>query len=108
MKKFWPLLLLLLPYQPIHAQEVKHAPTVEQCRADQKLWLNEVEHASVSTSFPDLVAQEAEMIKCESVDPDFDLHRINIYGNTETEIIALKSTRLAHFLSRHPEIFRHS
>ena len=26
------------PLQLIHSQEVKHAPTVEQCRADQRLF----------------------------------------------------------------------
>ena len=39
MNKLW-LLLVGTPPQLIHAQEVKHAPTVEQCRADQKLWLS--------------------------------------------------------------------
>jgi hypothetical protein len=42
MKKLWMLLAIAVPLQFIHAQEVKHAPTVEQCRADQKLWLFEV------------------------------------------------------------------
>ena len=40
MNKLWLLLVMLTPLQLIHAQEVKHAPTVEQCRADQKLWLS--------------------------------------------------------------------
>ena len=29
MNKLWLLFLLVIPYQAIHAQEVKHAPTVE-------------------------------------------------------------------------------
>ena len=33
---------MVTPLQLIHAQQVKHAPTVEQCRADQKLWLSMV------------------------------------------------------------------
>jgi hypothetical protein len=39
MDKLWPLLVLVIPFQSIHAQEVKHAPMVEQCRADRNLWL---------------------------------------------------------------------
>ena len=42
MNKLWLLLVMGTPLQLIHAQEVKHAPTVEQCRADQKLWLSMV------------------------------------------------------------------
>jgi hypothetical protein len=40
MKKLWLLLAIAVPLQFIHAQEVKHAPTVEQCRADEKLWMS--------------------------------------------------------------------
>lgn len=36
------IMVMVTPLQLIHAQEVKHAPTVEQCRADQKLWLSMV------------------------------------------------------------------
>jgi hypothetical protein len=42
MKKLWLLLLMVTPLQLIHAQEVKHAPTVAQCRADQKLWFSKL------------------------------------------------------------------
>lgn len=52
MKQLWLLLAMAVPLQFIHAQ-VEHAPTVEQCRAGQKLWLSK-EH------------------NCEKVDPNFD------------------------------------
>ena len=42
MNKLWLLLVMVIPLQLIHAREVKHALTVEQCRADQKLWLSMV------------------------------------------------------------------
>lgn len=42
MNKLWLLLVMVTPPQLIHAQEVKHATTVEQCRADRKLWLSMV------------------------------------------------------------------
>ena len=42
MNKLWLLLMMVTPFQLIHAQEVKQAPTVEQCRNDQKLWLSMV------------------------------------------------------------------
>ena len=42
MNKLWLLLVMVIPFQLIDAQEVKQAPTVEQCRADQKLWLSMV------------------------------------------------------------------
>ena len=43
MKTLWLLLAIAVPLQLIHAQEVKYAPTVEQCRADQRLWLSKLE-----------------------------------------------------------------
>jgi hypothetical protein len=33
------------------AQEIKHAPTIDQCRADQKLWLSYVEDESTVVSY---------------------------------------------------------
>jgi hypothetical protein len=47
MKKLWLLLAIALPVQPIHAQEVKHAPTVEQRRADQRLWRSKLDQAPI-------------------------------------------------------------
>jgi hypothetical protein len=38
MRKLWLLLVMAVPLQSIHAQKVHHAPTVGQCRADQRLW----------------------------------------------------------------------
>jgi hypothetical protein len=40
MKKLWLLLLMVTPLQLVYSQEVHHAPTVDQCRADQELWLS--------------------------------------------------------------------
>jgi hypothetical protein len=35
--------VFLISVTAISSQEVKHAPTVEQCRADQRLWLSKLE-----------------------------------------------------------------
>ena len=39
--------------------------------------MNEVEQTNVSSSFLDLQAQERELIKCASVDPNFDVRKID-------------------------------
>jgi hypothetical protein len=52
MKKLWALILIVISLHPIYSQEVKHAPTVEQCRADQKLWFSKISD--------DAKAEEAE------------------------------------------------
>ena len=61
MKNFWPLLLLLIPDQLIRAQQVQHAPTIEQCHADQRLWLSKLEEpndaGTVNVSFGELQGQ---------------------------------------------------
>jgi hypothetical protein len=38
MKKLWLLLAIAAPLQLIHSQEVKHASSVEQCRAEAAVW----------------------------------------------------------------------
>jgi hypothetical protein len=70
MKKLWMLLAIAVPLQFIHAQEVKHAPTVEQCRADQKLWLSKLEQAPRSSGvanigYRDLGDWATELQVCE-------------------------------------------
>lgn len=43
MKTIWLVILGFISFNSIGAQEVQHAPTVEQCRANQKLWLSKLE-----------------------------------------------------------------
>src|SRR5262249_29179002 len=45
-KRFWLLVLVLVSVGIVGSQEVKHAPTVEQCRADQRLWLSKLEQVN--------------------------------------------------------------
>jgi hypothetical protein len=98
-----PLLLLVIPLHSIHAQEVKHAPTVEQCRADQRLWSSKLEQFSGqpdpiwSISFKELMKWERELIDCVQV----DLERRNEYSNTAGEIDLERAGRLMRFLHRH-------
>jgi hypothetical protein len=52
-------------------QEVEHAPTVEQCRADQRLWLSKLEDPSGTLPrYLTLGSWSREMAECRSVDPD--------------------------------------
>jgi hypothetical protein len=99
MKKLWLLLLMVTPLQLIHAQEVKHAPTVEQCRADQKLWLSKLELANDDlkhVSYNELIGWQDEMNKCAIVDPE-NGHQ---YRYTTSEILYKIATRLADFVQR--------
>ena len=63
MKTFWPMVLALIPFNSIAAQEVQHAPTVAQCRADQRLWLSRLEsQTEIDTAgFLDLAGWSKEM-----------------------------------------------
>jgi hypothetical protein len=102
MKTLWLLLLMVVPLQLVHAQEVKHAPTAEQCRADQKLWRSKLDQAPIPSgvkdvSFMELVNWYTEMKDCISVDPD---HRTD-YLVTLTSIDSTQMTRIVNFLDRH-------
>lgn len=93
------LLVSLCVCSPIlNAQEVKHAPTVEQCRADQRLWLSKLEEpALANVGYYELNGWVMEMSDCETVDPDFSLRYLNTQSETQSE----KLDRVADFLRRH-------
>ena len=99
MKTLW-LAALVIPAQLIHAQEVKHAPpTVAQCQADQRLWIDKLERPNlgVDVSYPELNGWTTEMLNCEPVDP---ANRM-LYYNTASESRANQAMRLENYLLRH-------
>ena len=92
------LLMLSLPFAGrAHAQEVKHAPTVEQCRADQRLWSDKLENSSSLPDYKTLMGWFHEMMECKAVDPE---NRRDYYMVC-SEIDAAEVVRLEKFLVRH-------
>jgi len=91
--------VVLVFVSAVCSQEVRHAPTVEQCRADQRLWLSklESENSVASIGYKELNGWSQEMFECRSVDPEFH----NRYYNTAAEIAFEKIIRLEGFLDRH-------
>jgi hypothetical protein len=92
------ILAFLFSVPSIH-QEVKHAPTVDQCQADQRLWLSKLEddRGTNDVKFETLEAWQREMKDCKEVD------EINgrKYFNVMTEIEAEFSRRELDFIVRH-------
>jgi|SRR5215469_899427 len=99
MKRLWLLLVMVTPLQLIHAQEVNDAaPTVEQCRADQELWLSKLDAESILLiDFRELNDWSREMRQCMRVDQKFE----DRYYNTVAEANFAKARRFANFLDRH-------
>jgi hypothetical protein len=81
---------------PITSQ-IEHAPTVDQCRADQRLWLSQLESGLPLPAVSIMDEQRGEMMDCLIVDPSRQLE----YRNTTNEISAAVITRYRHFLWRH-------
>jgi len=78
--------------------QVEHAPTVDQCQADQRLWFSRLEDVQNTLPSYDAISQwHQEMNDCEKVDPD---NRVK-YHNVEREIDADQNNRVLHFLNRH-------
>jgi hypothetical protein len=74
------------------------APTVEQCRTDQELWLSKLEAESiVLIDFRELSDWSREMRQCMGLDQKFE----DRYYNTVAEANFAKATRFANFLDRH-------
>ena len=106
MKTFSTLLVGLCFCSPLlnAQQEVKHAPTVEQCRADQRLWFSKIEAGNPSDPGDTLAASSFElrgwsdeMRDCRTVDPQFYWQ----YYNTSSEIESVMELRFLNFLIRH-------
>ena len=90
--------LTLLVGTPL-AQQPQHATTVEQCRADQRLWLSRLEanNGARDITVGTLIDWQIEMDDCSAVDPT----NSHAYDRTGCEIMAAKDLRRMHFLERH-------
>lgn len=79
--------------------QVEHAPTVAQCQADERLWISYVEHKKDEDLPPLTVLSDwtLEMEDCQKVDRENG----RLYFNLSSEILALRLTRMSHFLARH-------
>ena len=99
MKQFWPLVLVFISFNSVASQEMQHAPTVTQCRADQRLWFSKIEDETMAASidFLQLRKWSMEMFDCISVDPE----RQDPYFTTDAEITTRQEMRLENFLERH-------
>lgn len=84
----------------LHAQEVKHPPSVAQCQGDQKLWLSMLEQPKgggvANVNFDELEGWFNEMHDCQTVDPENERR----YFNTTSEITTRQWIRLFNFLHR--------
>jgi len=99
MKRILILATLILTASLSVGQDVKHAPTVGQCQADQRVWVADIEQVD-SPRLPKysvLSKWSHEMTDCEKVDPD----NKGKYYNTGAEIDAMQAIRLMDFLDRH-------
>jgi hypothetical protein len=95
------LIAAILIAYPAFGQEIKHAPTVAQCQADQRLWAAKLEqpHGQVVTAVPYSTLMEwlREMGDCEDIDPA----QHDLYMNTSGEAITAMASRLREFVYRH-------
>jgi hypothetical protein len=109
-KQFWLLVVVFVSFDSLWSQEVKHAPTVEQCRADQKFWFSKIsddakaeeaeglrEPVAASISFQQLNFCSLEMHDCARIDPEFKKE----YYQTSGDAVGAANNRLVHFLYRH-------
>jgi hypothetical protein len=83
--------------QSVKAQTVEHAPTVEQCRADQALWYSQLSHPK-NILFKTLEGYRTEMGACSVVDSnDYFVKYFEVLALIDAEL----RDRLEHFMTRH-------
>ena len=96
MKQFWLLVLVVVSFNSLGSQEVKHSPTtVDECRADERLWESMKDNETVS--FRELSDLGADLFYCMHVDPEWK----NVYDLAVGTIDATQLKRLLNFLHRH-------
>jgi hypothetical protein len=84
---------------PTVGQDIEHAPTVEQCRADQRLWKARLKGGGGPLPSVQILSQwHGEMIACWNVDPTTDQ---NDYAGTTVYISVEESNRYLAFIKRH-------
>jgi hypothetical protein len=99
MTRFVTLAVLILATSLV-GQEIKHAPTVAQCQADQRLWLSKLEVLPPDTNLPAFTTLQqwsSEMGDCVEVDPK----NAWLYYNVGGESNNLQAARTIRFLKRH-------
>src|SRR5580704_16494846 len=104
MKTFWILAISMTLMSAVRAQHVEHAPTVEQCRADQALWDDKIAHPAKdwANSVPEISSRSLnvmlnEMVACVSVDAVYR----SKYNATSKVISLVVGDRAMDFLIRH-------
>jgi hypothetical protein len=79
---------------------VQDAPTVEQCRADQKLWSSKMEpnDAGVNNvTIDELANWKREMFGCMNTYPE----SLRLYAFTIDQVTLVQYKRVSSFLVRH-------
>ena len=110
MNHFRLMVVVLVSFNSLWSQEVKHTLTVEQCRADQKLWFSKISDdakaeeaeglrvpVAHSISFQQLTFSTLEMHDCARIDPELKKE----YYQTSGDAAIMGDNRLVHFLHRH-------
>ena len=82
--------LLAHMVSPCLAQEMNHAPTVSQCRAEQRLWLSKLEQYPpdvAEVSYGDLQYWTLDMVVCANLDAGHEVFYLNTYSMADHERI---------------------
>jgi hypothetical protein len=77
--------------------QVEHAPTVAQCRADQRLWRSQLDKDASSLKYAALRTMAEEMIACDTVDPPNHQDYYDAATIASTNIVI----RMSAFMQRH-------
>ncbi|HEY1659701.1 MAG TPA: hypothetical protein VGG14_15210 [Candidatus Sulfotelmatobacter sp.] len=86
-------------------QDIQHAPSVEQCRADNRLWRSLDDRSNGFNEFTtrQLMGMAGEMQRCAAVDPRFGDPDGggDTYWNMSMELHSAVFGRYMHFVNRH-------
>src|SRR5271156_6720036 len=88
--------VVLLFGSGVMAQGVEHAPTVEQCRADARLWSHKLSRQPVDAAMATVNVWLKEMSECRDVDQPYESDYLGVLIQIEAD----EARRFIHFIKR--------
>lgn len=95
------LMFLLLVTTVAMGQDIQHAPTIEQCRADLAVWSNQTKQIEDKLPVRELAERESEMLDCAYVLESAYPSESKLADQQGMVYGLIIGTRASHFLKRH-------
>ena len=86
MKRLAAIVILMMSSMAV-GRDIKHAPTVAQCQADQRLWLAKLEDGAIDETYSTVAKWIPEMLNCGDVDRKNEIRYYDVVEKAYAELL---------------------